>query len=216
MSVLVGCEFSQIVTKAFRNLGIEAYSCDLLPTEGNPDWHLQMDVFEAIGKVKPDLGIFHPPCTYLTLTGNKWMKKEFEKRFPNRCKQREEAKGFFMKLVNAPVPRIAIENPVGIMSTCYRKPDQYIQPYYFGDPEPKKTGLWLKNLPKLQPTNLVVPRVYTYKDGRHDSYWHVETMKLLPQERMMARSRTFQGFANAMANQWGKIVLRNDIKEEKP
>ena len=147
--------------------------------------------------------IAHPPCTYLTLTGNKWMKAEFRQRFPEREKQRREAIDFFMALANAPIEKIAIENPVGIMSTAWRKPEQYIHPYYFGDPHPKKTGLWLKNLPPLLATNMVQPNFYHYKDGRRDGLWHVETMKLPPLERMKARSRTFQGIAEAMAMQWG-------------
>lgn len=147
--------------------------------------------------------IAFPPCTYLTVTGNKWFKPEFKKRFPNREQQRKEAIDFFMLFFSLDVPKIVVENPIGIMSTRYRKPDQIIQPYQFGDPERKSTCLWLKGLPKLKPTKIVEPKLYTYKDGRTDGMWHVKTMKLKPHERMKARSKTFQGIANAMAEQWG-------------
>jgi len=201
--VLVGCEESQVVCMAFRALGHEAYSCDLLPCSGgHPEWHLQMDVFEALKLMKFDLCIFHPPCTYLTTTGNKWMKPEFRDRFPDRPRQRSEAIGFFLKLSQVDCPKIAIENPAGIMSTVWRKPDQYVHPYHFGDPESKKTGLWLKGLPKLVPTNIVEPNMYIYKDGRRDSMWHMESLKLPPDERARVRSQTFPGFAKAMAERW--------------
>jgi len=203
MRILIGCEESQVVCMAFRALGHEAYSCDLLPCSGgHPEWHLQMDVFEALKLMKFDLCIFHPPCTYLTTTGNKWMKPEFRDRFPDRPRQRSEAIGFFLKLSQVDCPKIAIENPAGIMSTVWRKPDQYVHPYHFGDPESKKTGLWLKGLPKLVPTNIVEPEMYIYKNGRRDSMWHMESLKLPPDERARIRSQTFPGFARAMAEQW--------------
>jgi hypothetical protein len=205
MKVLVGCEESQIVCKAFRALGHEAYSCDLLPCSGgHPEWHFQQDVFETLSQYGPfDLCVFHPPCTYLTVTANKWMKPEFKNRFPDREKQRQDAIDFFMALTRVDCDKIAIENPVGIMSTKYRKPDQYVHPYFFGDPQSKKTGLWLKGLPKLIPTNMVEPEMYTYKkDGRKDPMWHVESLKLPPAERARVRGRTFPGFARAMSIQW--------------
>jgi hypothetical protein len=164
-----------------------------------------MDVFEVIKLDNWDLAIFHPPCTYLTLTGNKWMKPEFKDRFPNREQQRKDAIKFFIDLYNVDIPRIAIENPVGVMSTEFRKPDQYVHPYYFGDPHSKKTGLWLKNLPLLVPTDIVEPQFYIYKNGGRDPIWHVETMRLPPDERSKARSRTFPGFAAQMAEQWGNL-----------
>jgi len=204
MNILIGCEESGIVRDAFRKLGHDAWSCDILPCSGNPEYHLQMDVFDAIKLKQWDLAIFHPPCTYLTITGNKWMKPEFKERFPEREQQRKDAVKFFIDLYNSDIPRIAIENPVGVMSTEFRKPDQYVQPYYFGDPHSKKTGLWLKNLPLLVPTNIVEPQFYIYKNGGRDPIWHVETLKLPPAERSIARSKTFQGFANQMALQWGR------------
>ena len=202
MAVLVACEESQAVTIAMRSLGIEAYSCDLEPCSGgHPEWHIQGDVTLMLGK-QLDMIIAFPPCTYLCCTGNKWMKPEFQQRFPHRKQQRQDATDFFMMFANAKCDKIAIENPVGIMSTVHRKPDQYIQPYQFGDPHRKKTCLWLKGLPLLQPTNIVEPQLYTYKDGRTDPIWHIESMKLTPKERAKIRSKTFQGIAQAMAQQW--------------
>ena len=207
MKVLIACEESQTVTKAFRKNGFEAFSCDILPCSGgHPEWHIQGDVLEQLNKGW-DLIIAHPPCTYLTVTGNKWMKPEFRDRFPDRPKKREEAIEFFLKIADAKCGFIAIENPVGIISTVWRKPDQYVHPYHFGDPHSKKTGFWLKGLPKLKHTKVVEPIMYTYKDGRKDPIWHVESMKLPPAERQRVRSKTFEGLAQAMANQWGNFLM---------
>lgn len=206
MKVLVACEESQAVCKAFRELGHEAYSCDIQECSGgHPEWHIQGDVLPLLNE-KWDLIIAHPPCTYLTLTGNKWFKPEYKDRFPDREKQREEAVKFFMMFANADCEKIAIENPVCIMSSRWRKPDQYIEPYYFGDPEKKKTGLWLKGLPKLVPTDVVEPIIVQCKSGAKEPRWHMETMKLPPKERSKARSKTFPGIASAMAEQWGGDV----------
>ena len=204
MKVLIACEFSGIVREAFAKFGHDVMSCDLLPTD-IPGKHYQGDIMDIL-KEHWHMMIAFPPCTYLCVTGNKWMKPEFADRFPNRLEQRKDAIRFFMELSNADIERIAIENPVGIMSTQWRKPDQYVHPYMFGDKHSKKTGLWLKNLPLLKPTKIVEPEMYTYKDGRKDPMWHVETMKLEPHERMKARSKTFEGFADAMAEQWGNVV----------
>lgn len=203
MKILVACEESQTVTKALRELGHEAFSCDLEECSGgHPEWHIQGDALIEAYSGKYDMMIAHPPCTYLTVTGNKWMKPEFRDRFPDRPKQREDAIDFFIKLYNAPIDKIAIENPVGIMSTRFKKPTQYVHPYFFGDPHSKKTGFWLKGLDKLVKTNVVEPEMYTYKDGRKDPMWHVESMKLSPKERTKARSKTFPGIAQEMAVQW--------------
>ena len=154
LKLLVCCEESQRVCSAFRQRGWEAYSCDIEPCSGGyPEWHIQQDVLPLINgdcefdtvdgehhviKGEWDLLICHPPCTYLTLAGNKWFKPEFRDRFPDRIKQRQEAIEFFMKFANAKCKHIAIENPVGVMSSQWRKPNQYIEPYYFGDAEKKK------------------------------------------------------------------------------
>ena len=226
MNVLVACEESQRVCSAFREKGHNAFSCDILPCSGgHPEWHIQGDVLKILnpyklpfgGEViefrtmdeadyvieKWDLIIAHPPCTYLTLAGNKWFKPEFADRFPDRQKQRKEAVDFFMAIANADCDKIAIENPVGIMSSRWRKPDQYIEPYMFGDPEKKKTGLWLKGLPLLKPTNIVEPVIIHCKSGANEPRWHMETMHLPKEERSRVRSQTFIGIAKAMAEQWG-------------
>jgi len=189
MRVLVGCEFSGTVRDAFIRRGHDAMSCDLLPTE-RPGPHFQGDVLSILGDGW-DLAVFHPPCTYLTVSGNKWMKPEYRDRFPDRPRQREEAVEFFMALANAPIPRIAIENPIGIMSTRWRKPDQVVQPWMFGHGEVKATCLWLKGLPLLAAT-LVVP-------GRNPRLHRMPPSR----DRWKERSRTYQGVADAMANQWG-------------
>ena len=159
MKVLLACEESQAVTIEFRKLGHEAYSCDILECSGgHPEWHLQQDVTELL-KEKWDMIIAFPPCTFLTVTGNRWFNIEkYGEKAIQRHKDREEAIKFFMMFANANCDKIAIENPVGIMSSTWRKPDQIIQPYQFGDAFEKKTCLWLKNLPKLEPTNEVDPR----------------------------------------------------------
>lgn len=226
MKVLVACEESQRVCIAFRKRGHEAYSCDIQePSGGHPEWHIMQDVRPLLNgncefwtkdkdgrgvgwhyiSGKWDLIIAHPPCTYLTLAGNKWFKPEFADRFPDRQKQRKEAVEFFMEFANADCDRIAIENPVGIMSSQWRKPDQYIEPYMFGDPEKKKTGLWLKGLPLLKPTNIVEPVIIHCKSGANEPRWHIETMHLPKEERSRVRSQTFLGIAEAMAEQWGGL-----------
>ena len=219
MNVLVACEESQRVCLAFLERGHNAYSCDILPCSGGrPDRHIQGDALPIINgncefetadgqrhriDGKWDLLIAHPPCTYLTIAGNKWFKQEYKDRFPNREREREDAIAFFMKFWNADCDRIAIENPVCIMSSRWRKPDQYIEPFFFGEPEKKKTGLWLKGLPLLKPTNIVEPIIVHCASGINEPRWHMKTMKLPKEERSRARSKTFPGIAKAMAEQWG-------------
>ena len=151
-----------------------------------------------------DLLIAHPPCTYLTVTGNRWFNVEkYGAAAIERQQKREEAAAFFMKFINADCERIAVENPIGYMSTYYKKPSQIIQPYYFGDRARKATCLWLKGLPLLVPTEMVEPEIIVYKNGKGtDNPWHMETMKLPQAERARARSKTFAGIANAIAQQW--------------
>jgi hypothetical protein len=211
MKILVACEESQTICKSFRELGFESYSNDIIDCSGgHPEWHLKMDVFEAIKTTKWDCMIAHPPCTYLTTTGNKWFKPEYKDKFPDRHQQREDAIKFFLEIYNSDIPFIAVENPAGIMSSRFRKPDQYVHPYHFGDPHSKRTGLWLKELPKLIPTKIVEPQFHIYKDGRRDPIWHMETLKLPPEERSRVRSKTFQGMADAIAEQWGNF-LKNKL-----
>lgn len=181
MKLLVACEFSGIVRDAFSSHGWDAWSCDLLPSE-RPGQHLQCDVLEVLGRGW-DIMIAHPPCTHLAVSGARW--------FESKRDEQTKAVDFFMSLVNAPVQLIAIENPVSIMSTRYRRPDQIIQPWQFGHGETKATCLWLKGLPALVPTNIV--------DGRIDRV-HKEPPG---PNRWKNRSRTYPGIAIAMAEQWG-------------
>lgn len=204
MKILVACEESQAVTIELRKLGHEAYSCDIIPCSGgHPEWHLQQDVIPLL-KEKWDMIIAFPPCTYLTVTGNRWFNVErYGEKAVQRMKDREKAIEFFMEFANADCDKIAIENPIGAMSTAYRKPNQIIHPYMFGDPERKATCLWLKGLPELEPTNVVKPNIVVYKNGKGtDSPWHVNTMGLPKEERAKMRSKTFPGIAKAMAEQW--------------
>lgn len=206
MKILVACEESQTVTKAFRNKGHEAYSCDILPCSGgHPEWHIQGNVIPLLND-KWDLIIAHPPCTRLTVAANKYYKPEYADRFPDIHNEREEAVKFFMFFTNLRCPRVAIENPIGIMSTKYKKPTQIIQPYQFGHKERKATCLWLKGLPCLVPTDIVQPDIIRLKSGKTDSKLHYETLKLPKEERAKVRSKTFKGIAEAMADQWGKEV----------
>lgn len=191
MKILVACEESQAVTIELRKLGHEAYSCDIEPCSGgHPEWHLQVDARELL-KIRWDMILAFPPCTHLAVSG--------ARHFPEKRKdgRQKAAIDFFMEFANAECPKIAIENPVGIMSTYYRKPDQIIQPWQFGHGETKKTCLWLKGLPPLAPTNIV--------DGREQRIW-----KMPPSaDRAKNRAKTFPGVARAMAEQWaGKLVIK--------
>lgn len=210
--VLVACEESQAVTIELRKLGIEAYSCDLEPCSGgHPEWHLQQDVIPLLEQ-DWDMIIAFPPCTFLTVTGNRWFNIErYGDKAIQRHKDREWAISFFMALANAKCEKIAIENPVGIMSSEWRKPDQIINPFEFGDPFEKKTCLWLKGLPKLQPTEIVKPPERTkFDSGKSMPSWYADCWKLPAKERAAMRSKTFPGIAKAMAEQWGKLLL-NDL-----
>ena len=214
MRVLVACEESGTVRDAFIRMGHYAISCDLKDTRV-PGPHYKGSVFDIINDGF-DIMIAHPPCTYLTVTGNKWMKDEYKDRFPTRKQDREDAVEFFMKLANAPIPRICLENPVGIMSTRWRKADQLIHPYFFGDEAMKATCLWLKNLPKLvhqkepdlfsgETTHVSKGEQVVFKSGKKMAKWYVEAAKLNSHDRSEVRSVTFQGIANAMAQQWGNL-----------
>lgn len=186
MRVLIGCEFSGIVREAFRKRGHDARSCDLLDCEDHSPFHYQDSIEHVLCRTMlPDALIAFPPCTHLAVSGARW--------FKDKAAEQQEAIEFFLWLANLPIPRIAIENPIGIMSTRYRKPDQIIQPWQFGHGEIKATCLWLKGLPKLTPTNIV--------EGRHARV-HREPPS---PDRWKNRSRTMLGIAEAMAEQWGKL-----------
>jgi hypothetical protein len=233
LNVLVACEESQAVTKELRKLGHNAYSCDLLPCSGgHEEWHFNTDVFEIIenkggklqnGKVVAlkrnwDLMIAHPPCTFLAVSGARWyyhpddskLPVEIRRphpRFPNREKDKKEAIDFFIRLCEAPIEHIAVENPVGIISTHYKKPTQTVHPWMFGDEASKATCLWLKNLPQLVPTNIVGKgeRVIL-SSGKSLPKWYSDalTQSKSSAERRTLRSKTFEGLARAMAEQWTK------------
>ena len=205
MKVLVACEESQEVCKAFREKGHEAYSCDIIECSGgHPEWHLQQDVLPLL-KEKWDMIIAFPPCTYLTVTGNRWFNIDrYGEKAIQRHKDRKEAIDFFMAFANADCERIAIENPVGIMSSEWRKPNQIINPWQFGDAFEKKTCLWLKGLPELTPTNIVeIPPRKKFDSGKSVPSWYAESWHLPKEERAKLRSKTFPGIARAMAEQWG-------------
>jgi hypothetical protein len=193
MKILVACELSQIVTKQLRNLGHDAFSCDTKQTEGYKVWHIHDNVFNIIND-NWDMMIAFPPCTHLAVSGAKHFK---QKRKDGR---QQRAIDFFMKLVNAPIDKIAIENPIGIMSTIYRKPDQIIHPWQFGDSFEKRTCLWLKNLPILLPTKIVNKGEFVItKSGKKLPKWYSNAQT---KQRGKIRSYTFPGIAKAMATQW--------------
>lgn len=217
MRILVACEESQRVTIELRKLRHEAYSCDILPCSGgHPEWHLQQDVTPLLEE-KWDMIIAFPPCTHLAVSGAAWFAK---KRADGR--QREGIE-FFCKFLNCDCPKVVIENPVGIISGAYvkqwfpdladkyklpRKYTQIINPYEFGDPYEKRTCLWIKGLSNLVPTNIVKPEPRTkYASGKSMPKWYADAWQLSAEERAKVRSKTFEGIARAMAEQWaGKNV----------
>lgn len=226
IKILVACEESQAVTSELRLLGYQAFSCDIINQSGaHPEWHIKHDVipllngnceFETQDGIthtifgKWDMIIGFPPCTYLTVTGNRWFNIEkYGEKAIKRLEDRKEAINFFMQIANADCDKIAIENPVGVMSTHWRKPDQIVNPWMFGDPFEKKTCLWLKGLPLLVPTKIVdVPPRVKYKSGKTMPAWYADAINLPKNERSRVRSKTFPGVAKAMATQWGKCVER--------
>jgi hypothetical protein len=211
MRILIACEESQAVTKEFRKLGHEAFSCDLLPCSGGyPEWHFQEDVFKVIDKGW-DIMIAHPPCTFLAVSGARHLYNADKTPNLERYKNQAEALEFVQKLMDAPIDRIVIENPVSVISSKIRKPDQIIQPWMFGDSATKTTCLWIKNLPKLVPTNIVSKgEFFEFNDRKtgkikRQALWYYKALQeaKTPQERRTLRSKTFKGIAEAMANQWG-------------
>lgn len=195
MKVLVACEFSGVVREAFRKRGHEAWSCDLLPAEDKSSHHIQDNVLDHLKgalEFRWDMMIAHPPCTYLAVSGLHW-----NKRIPGRAEETEKALEFVRLLLDAPIPKIALENPVSCISTRIRKPDQIIQPWMFGHDASKKTCLWLKNLPLLKPTKIIDKERYANQTPSGQN-------KIGPSpDRWKLRSITYQGIADAMAEQWG-------------
>ncbi len=195
INILVACEESQAVTIELRKLGFNAFSCDLMPCSGgHPEWHIQGDAVKEAYSGKYHAMICFTPCIHLAVSGARWFKEKIADG------RQQEGIDLFMSFANAPIPSISIENPVGIMSSKWRKPDQIIQPYQFGDTERKTTCLWLKNLPKLKHTNVVEP-VFSASGltKTHIGYGKNKNSNM--------RSKTFPGIAEAMAKQWGKFLL---------
>ena len=196
--VLIACEESQAVTIEMRALGIEAYSCDILPCSGgHPEWHIQGDVLPLLNQ-EWDMIIAFPPCTHLASSGARWFAEKIADG------RQQQGIDFFMLFTNLTCPMVAIENPIGIMSRLYRKPDQIIQPWQFGDEAQKSTCLWLKGLSKLEPTNIVAKGdFYTSPSGKKLPLWYSKAAN-----RPDVRSKTFRGIAKAMAEQWGALLLK--------
>lgn len=235
-NILIACEESQTVCKAFRERGFNAFSCDIEPCSGGHlEWHFKMDAIAVMrdkGGILEngneyyvdnwDLVVAHPPCTYLTTTGNAWFyhpedkhlpyeKRRPHPRFPNRWQDREDALEFFMEFANARekygVGAIAIENPVGIVSTRWRKPDIIIQPWQFGDEAQKRTCFWLDGLPPLKHTKIVGKgEMLVAKSGKRMAKWFALAIRLPAKERQRVRSKTFPGIAKAIAEQWGDFI----------
>lgn len=201
MKILIACEESQTVCKAFREKGHEAFSCDILPCSGgHPEWHIQGDVLPILEQ-EWDMIIAFPPCTHLAVSGAAWFAQKIADG------RQQQGVGFFMAIADAKCEKIAIENPVGIMSNKYRKPDQIIHPWQFGHPEKKTTCLWLKGLPKLTPTNIVKEEMKKLPKNLQERIHYLPPSK----DRAKIRSKTFQGIADAMAEQWGfeDLLLSN-------
>lgn len=213
MRILVACEESQAVTKELRALGHEAFSCDIQACSGGePQWHYQQDVFEVIN-MGWDMMIAFPPCTFLTVTGARWLYNKDGSKNQERWNNQDEAVEFVKKLYYSNIEKVAIENPVGKLSSLWRKPDQIIQPYFFGDEAQKTTCLWLKNLPPLQHSGYIdlfsdtvthcgKGEMVQTSTGKTFSKWYWDTSKGKGKERQVMRSKTFPGIARAMAIQW--------------
>ena len=215
--ILIACEESQAITKEFRALGYEAYSCDLLPASGgHPEWHIQGDALKEAYSDKYDLMVAHPPCTYLAVSGNRWLYNKDGSRNEERYQSQAEALDFVRDLMTAPIKHIAIENPISVISSQIRKPDQIIQPWQFGDEAQKSTCLWLKNLPKLEHTKIVGKGEFdesVSKKGKRkrQAKWYTDalTKAKTAEERRTLRSKTFPGIAKAVATQWSKALEMN-------
>jgi len=213
--ILVACEESQAVTKEFRKLGFEAFSCDLLPCSGgHPEWHFQEDVFEVIRREpKFDLMIAHPPCTFLAVSGARWMYNKDGSINNERFASQQEALDFVKRLMEVDIKHIAIENPISVISSKIRKPDQIIQPWQFGDEISKTTCLWTKNLPLLVHTNIVgkgefIEWIGSNGKKKRQAKWYLDALSKAKssEERRTLRSKTFPGIARALAVQFGAFI----------
>ena len=210
MKVLIACEESQAITKEIRKLGHEAYSCDLIPCSGgHPEWHIQADALEEADTGKYDLMVAHTPCTYLAVSGNRWLYNKDGSKNEQRWENRLKALFFVKQLMDAPIKHIAIENPISVISSQIRKPNQIVQPYMFGDSASKKTCLWTKNLPLLATTKIVDKGEFvewTDKNGRVKrmaKWYDVGGHK----DRAKRRSKTFPGMAKAIATQYSEYII---------
>lgn len=203
--ILIGCEESGEIRRAFRELGFDAWSCDILPSSDNSEFHLQMDIFEAI-KLHPwTLAIFHPPCTFLSVSGARWMYNKDGSVNQERKENQEKALDFVRKLMDSNIEHIAIENPISVISSKIRKPDQVIQPWWFGESQKKATCLWLKNLPLLVPTNKLTPPP---PGSPEDKEWSAIHRCPPGEDRAKIRSKTFPGIAKAIAQQYGDYLKK--------
>lgn len=213
MKVLIACEESQATCKEFRKLGHEAYSCDLLNCSGGySEWHIKGDALKEAYSGKYDLMVAHPPCTYLAVSGARWLYNKDGSKNTERWINQEEALDFVRKLLNAPIKHIALENPISVISSHIKKPNQIVQPYMFGDEAQKSTCLWLKNLPLLKATNIVGKGEFIEfigKDGKKKKQpkWYFDALvnAKTTEERRTLRSKTFPGMAKAMAKQWSDL-----------
>lgn len=208
--ILVACEESQAIANEFRKRGFMAFSCDIEPCSGgHPEYHLRGDALEAVRSRRWDCVIAHPPCTHLCASGARWFNNPAT---PDKPMLQSAAISFFLAFTKLDCPRVAIENPIGIMSRIYRKPDQIVQPFFFGDHARKSTCWWLKGLPKLVPDDMVDEgESFYWGDGKkRQPKWYRDAWNLPPKERSKARSKTFPGMARAIAEQWGNYLLGMD------
>ena len=210
MKILIACEESQTITNLYREKGYEAYSCDILECSGgNPQWHLKGDALTYAYSGEFDMMIAHPPCTYLAVSGARWMYNQDGSVNQERLSNQNKALDFVKKLMDAPIDKIAVENPISVISSKIRKPDQIVHPYWFGDKASKSTCLWLKNLPLLTATNMVSKGEFfewVDKKGKkkRQAQWYMDALKKAktPEQRRTLRSKTFEGMAKAITEQW--------------
>lgn len=199
MRILIGCEESGVLRRLFRESGHDAYSCDLIDSRDNSEFHLKCDLLSVLDQ-EWDMIIAHPPCTFVTNTAARWL---YDSRYPTRQQDALDSIKFIDTIWNAPIQKKCVENPIGMLSTKWKKPTQIVQPFHFGDDASKATCLWLDNLPKLIPTNIVDVTYITTTTGKRFSKWYWDTSCLPLKDRARVRSETFLGIGRAMVNQWG-------------